>query len=217
MIIDLHTHTNPWSDDSYLTADDIIENARKVGIDGICITEHDWFWEDDEIERVCQKHQFLVIPGVEITCEEGHFLVFGIKKYIFGMHRAKFLKEVVDREGAAMVLAHPYRRQFKIDDYPEAPGYFPQVVKACENPIFLMADAVEIQNSRGSEQENRFSKDVCRRLNLKGTGSSDAHKLSNLGTYATYFEGKINRVQDLITELKTGRYWPISLDTVNKE
>ena len=87
LIIDLHTHTYPKSDDSFIDINELIVEARSRGLDGICLTEHDSFWSQDEITVISARHNFLVIPGVEINTDSGHVLVFGLDKYIFGMHR----------------------------------------------------------------------------------------------------------------------------------
>ena len=84
MIIDLHTHTYPTSDDSRLTPDELISEAKRIGLDGICITDHDGFWKPKDIEKLADKYKFTVLPGCEVTTEEGHLLVYGLKKYIFG-------------------------------------------------------------------------------------------------------------------------------------
>ena len=52
MLIDIHTHTYPTSDDSNLTPQDLISEAKKVGLDGICITDHDGFWNPRDIEKI---------------------------------------------------------------------------------------------------------------------------------------------------------------------
>ncbi len=97
MLIDLHTHTLPLSDDSELTPDELIAHAKSAGLDAICFTEHDAFWNDDEITALCRKHDFLVLPGVEINTEEEHLLVFGLKKWILGMTRAAFVMDLVEK------------------------------------------------------------------------------------------------------------------------
>ena len=38
------------------------------------------------------------------------------------------------------------------------------------------------------------------------TGASDAHKLADIGTYATEFYDKITGLGDLIKSIKSGRY-----------
>lgn len=41
MFIDLHMHEMRNSGDSYLTLEEIVEIAKKKGLDAICITDHD--------------------------------------------------------------------------------------------------------------------------------------------------------------------------------
>ena len=40
MIIDLHVHTTLGSADSIIDPGELVEIAQKVGLDGVCITEH---------------------------------------------------------------------------------------------------------------------------------------------------------------------------------
>jgi len=211
MLIDLHTHTTPRSDDSFLKPDELIVHAKRVGLDAVCLTEHDWFWDEEEIADLCQRHNFLVLPGVELTTEEAHLLVFGLKKYVFGMHHASFVKRVVDEAGGAIIVAHPYRRHFPIGAEPEDERYYPALTRACENPVFEVADAIEVLNGRGSKKENAFSLKISKGLNLRCVGSSDAHEISDIGSGATFFERRIGNLQELIAELKAGRFRTQSL------
>jgi len=206
MLIDLHTHTSPRSDDSFLKPEELIAHAKCVGLDAICLTEHDWFWDDEEIAKLCQRHNFLVLPGVELTTEEAHLLVFGLKKYVFGMHRASFVRRLVDEAGGAIIVAHPYRRHFPIGAEPEDERYYPALGRACESPVFQLADAIEVLNGRGSEEENTFSLKISKELNLRGMGSSDAHEVVDIGSGATFFQRRISNLQELIAELKAGRF-----------
>ena len=112
MIIDLHTHTRIGSDDSFLKPTDLIEQAKKSGLDGVCFTDHDYFWDSDDIAWLCEEHDFLILPGVEINTDDGHILAFGVDKYIYGMHRPEKLRSIIDDAGSVMILSHPYRRHF---------------------------------------------------------------------------------------------------------
>ena len=95
--------------------EELIESAKAMGLDGICLTEHDNFWSVDEVTALSRKHDFLVVPGCEINTDTGHVLVFGLDQYEFGLHKPSFLHSVVERKGAAVVAAHPYRRRFLED------------------------------------------------------------------------------------------------------
>jgi len=206
LLIDLHTHTKPWSDDSQLDIPELVHIAKQAGLDAICLTEHDWFREKDSLAKLSQEHDFLILPAVETNTDDGHFLVFGVEKYTFGMHRTEFLRDLVDEAEGAMILAHPYRRNFHNGD-----DVYDAVEKYYQKPFFHLVDAIEVFNGRASEMENKFSQELCRRLNLNGIGGSDAHSTSNIPSYATLFERKISNVEELIAELKAGRFKAVDI------
>ena len=41
MIIDMHMHEMRYSGDSFLRLENMVEIAKRRGLDGICITDHD--------------------------------------------------------------------------------------------------------------------------------------------------------------------------------
>ena len=207
MLIDIHTHTYPVSDDSLLSPEELIMQAKKVGLDGVCITDHDGFWDPKDIIALSKKTDFLVIPGCEVTTEEGHLLVYGLREYIFGMHKSAFVKDLVAEQGGAIVVAHPYRRVYT---EPTPDNYLPyakMIEKGLRNKALKLSNAIEINNGRGTLNENRFSADLADRLKMPGTGASDAHKISDIGTYATNFYDTITNEADLINALKAGRFY----------
>lgn len=212
LIIDIHTHTYPTSDDSTLTPEELIAEAKRIGLDGICLTDHDGFWNPKDVKALSLKHDFLVIPGCEVTSEEGHLLVYGLTEYIFGMHRASFVKELVDEAGGAIVVAHPYRRAYRKHGHTSSDAYYEMLDRASSNKVFSVVDAVEVMNGRGSEEENAFSHEIAKRFGMKGTGASDAHKVEDVGTFATRFEQPIRSLEDFIVELKAGRFSPLVMD-----
>lgn len=209
MIIDIHTHTYPTSIDSQLSPEELIKESKRLGLDGICLTDHDGFWNPEEVLALGREHNFLVLPGCEVTTEEGHLLVYGLSKYIFGMHRAALVKQMVDEAGGVMVVAHPYRRVYREHADKDDASYDEMLDRAARNEVFEKVNAVEVLNSRGSEQENAFSLDVAKRFGLKGTGASDAHKLADIGTFATDFERPISCLDEFIQEIKAGRFSPV--------
>jgi predicted metal-dependent phosphoesterase TrpH len=206
MLIDIHAHTIPHSDDSDLKPEELILHAKRSGLDGICLTEHDSFWKEEDIASLSHTYDFTIFPGVEINTEDGHFLVFGLKQYEFGMHHTRFVRKRVDEVGGAIVLAHPYRGQVHQNPTPDA-----LLERACKNTVFDMVDTVEMLNGRSKNVENNFVYKLCSRLKLKTVGGSDAHSLSDIPTCATLFERDVRTLSEFIHELKEGRFKAIDL------
>ena len=210
MLIDLHTHTHPLSHDSLLSPDQLIEAAKGANLDAVCLTEHDFFWDHAEVQALSKRHNFLIIPGIEVNTEDGHIVVFGLDRFVYGMHRMHELARMTEAAGAVMIAAHPYRRQLPWQlrhdgDWTEA------LERAAANPAFAHVVAVETQNGRGSDRENAFAAELAARLKLPGTAASDAHERADVGRVATEFDGKITGLEDLIRELKAFRFKPAVL------
>lgn len=195
----------PLSDDSDMAPSELIERARAVGLDGVCLTEHDAFWKHDDIAALGRRHGFLVLPGAELNTEDDHLLVFGLGKWVIGMSRARFVRELVDKAGGALVIAHPFRRRILKTGDPDNERYRKELDRACRNPFFGTADAIEVLNSRGNDRQNTFSLELAQRLNMPGVGGSDAHEPAEVGHVATEFAKRITNLEDLIEELKAGR------------
>jgi predicted metal-dependent phosphoesterase TrpH len=218
MIIDLHTHTYPLSYDSDLSPDDLIIAAKSAGLDGICLTEHDAFWSEAEVEALRRKHQFPVFAGAELNTEEEHLIVFGLKQWLIGMSHAEFVINKVEEFKGAVVIAHPFRRKIlRGSDDPGDERFNRELENACANPLFSRVDAIEIQNAHANEHENSFSSELARRLNQRTTGGTDAHEAADIGHAATYFEREIRSLDELIIELKAGRFRALSPQEITQK
>lgn len=212
MLIDLHTHTQPISWDSYLHADELVERAKAAGLDGICLSEHDFFWKPEDVLDLAKRHDYLVLPAVEINTDDGHILTFGLNKYVYGLHRTRELVRHVEREKGVMVAAHPYRRQMPwyIEDEED---YRNALARASRNAAYGYCVALEVINGRGKEKENEFSRQLCEQMGMKGTAGSDCHEHGDIGKCATHFERDIESIEDLIEELKAGRFSAVDLSS----
>jgi predicted metal-dependent phosphoesterase TrpH len=210
VLIDLHTHTQPLSHDSLLTPDDLIEAAKAAGLDAVCLTEHDFVWDPQAVRELARRHSFRIIPAIEVNTEDGHFLAFGIDRYVYGMHRIAELARLVEAAAGALVAAHPYRRQLPFHlrrdgDWSEA------LERAAANPAYRHVHAMETLNGRGSERENAFARELCDRLGLPAVAASDAHQRDDVGRCATRFERDVTDVPSLVRELRAGRFQAVSL------
>jgi len=209
VLIDLHTHTKRHSWDSSLDPHQLIALAKAAGLDGICLTEHDYFWDPGEVQALAAEHQFLVLPAVEVNTEAGHVLCFGLERYVYGMHRWEELAGHVAQASGVMVAAHPYRRQVAWNQQTED-AYEQALPTAIKHPFYRTCVALEAMNGRGSTLENWFSQQLASHLALPATGGSDAHDPQDVGRSATRFERPIRSLGDLIGELKAGRYRPVA-------
>ncbi len=215
MVIDLHCHTYPKSDDSFMAPDDLVEAAKSAGLDGICITEHDAFWTADEIDFLSRRHGFMVLPGSEINTDAGHVLVFGLSRYVFGLHKLDFLEATVRQADAVAIVAHPYRRRFLEGPARDPNARAEMLTRAGGEPLFNFCDAIEGINGRGTFEQNRFSQDLGKLLGARTTGGSDAHKVKHVGSAATYFPGSVQNLDDLKRELRAGRFQMMDLTEVS--
>lgn len=202
MIIDLHVHTKPLSPDSEMTVHDAIDRAKRIGLDGICLTEHDKIWPEGEIKVLRDKYEFLVLRGIEVTTFDGHVLVFGFHKDVGEIPKAKELCQLVKTEGGFMVAAHPFRG-FLVFGFS---GSSITIEQASTRPIFKWVDALEVGSCKVTSDEDKIATRVSKRLNLPVTGGSDAHSIGDLGRAVTVFERQIRDEADLVRELLAGRF-----------
>ncbi len=206
MLVDTHTHTSSHSDDSTLSPDDLIDAAKNAGLHGVCITDHDYFCTPEDALSLSRRHDFLVLPGCEINTDGGHVLVFGLEKYAFGMHKVDYLGRLVAEAGGAMVAAHPHRRRLLTGQDHSRQDVETMLEAATADPLFGLCHAVETLNGRATERDREFSTELARRLAKPGLGGSDCHEASQVGRAATWFDRSISCVEELIREIRAGRF-----------
>ncbi len=200
--VDLHIHTFPASQCSSATADEMIQKAKRIGLDAVCITDHNYIWDNTGIEALREKYDILVLRGNEITTDQGDMLVFGMYKDIQGIIKLEDLKkEVLNAEGF-MIVAHPFRGFLVFG----AGQLGLTAEKARTRSLFKFADAIEVLNGKVTENENKLAAEVAAGLKLPATGGSDAHEVYEVGKYATRFASKISNEKELLAALQSGDY-----------
>ncbi|MBN2706129.1 MAG: PHP domain-containing protein [Deltaproteobacteria bacterium] len=205
-VVDLHVHTSPASPCASDSVDEMIIEAKRIGLNGICLSDHNFIWTPEKIESLRRKHDFLVLRANEIVTEQGDMLVYGFYEDIQGIIRLAELKKRVDAVGGFIVAAHPFRGflTFGADDV----GLTPE--KAMTREMFKLVDAVETMNGKVTATENALARDVALGLGLPAVGGSDAHDVSSVGIYATAFTWKIKNEEELLAALKQGDCRPVS-------
>lgn len=215
MKIDLHLHTLYGSSCAYMDPDQLIQQAKLMGLDGVCITEHNQLWDKGAIERLRDKHNFLVIGGVEVSTDLGEILVFGLHQSVLQVYDAVQLRAMVDEVDGVMVMAHPFRSEpelfsrFDVPDSKLDSRLIKKIQKVGTRPVFYLLDGLEIYNGRAGLNETAFTAAVAQYVNLPGTGGSDAHAILGVGACYTVFEEKIDNERDLINQIKQRRFWGV--------
>ena len=202
MRIDLHIHTSPRSACSDLDPLELIQEARRLNLDGICLTEHQVLWDIGDVDELARKGGIKIFRGNEFTTNQGDILVFGLYKDIKEMLMIQELREEVKTAGAFMIAAHPFRgfKTFGIGQLQMT------VEQACKRRGLEFVDAVEIENGKLSADENDMARKVAEKLGLPGIGGSDAHRVDEVGKTLTVFEKEIRNESELVQELHAGRY-----------
>lgn len=194
MKFDLHMHTARHSPDSEMDPIALVHQARKIGLDGVVITEHDWLWTEPELEELrAAEPKLIVLAGVEVTTAEGHFLAYGVKDPFAvpkGIGVVDLCREV-HRQGGAVVAAHPFRWGQPFD-----------AILREQKPEL---DGLELMTDHMDPECRQRAAEVFRQHRLAGLGSSDAHNEATLGVCHSEFEAAIRNGQDLVKAIRSRR------------
>ena len=215
MIIDMHYHTEVTSNGQLRTEDllayakrtRLIERAREKGLDAICLTEHDRIWPLEAVQALREQYAFPVFRGMEVSTNYaayGHVLVYGMETYIGGMWYVEKLQRYVQEANGVMFVAHPFRELLTWSFNPN--HKIVTVEEGCAWPVFKMVHGMEVYNGGTVDKENEMALEVCRRLNLLALGGSDAHSVIGVGACVSIFEKEISTQEQLLEELRTGRF-----------
>jgi predicted metal-dependent phosphoesterase TrpH len=214
-LFDLHIHTTKGSSDSSLNPEDLVLEAERLGLRGLCITEHSGPWERHEFESFASRHTVVLVRAMEVETDFGHMLAFGMDRYQPGFHKAAALRRAADAVGGYVVTAHPFRavlsqrRRNGALLYQSVPGPLPQKPEeALDHPVFKLAHAVEVANGGTADEENEFAMQVAGLLRMPVTGGSDAHSTHGIGRFVTAFGDEISNEEQFLAALHSRKFYP---------
>jgi hypothetical protein len=209
MVVDMHVHTSIGSPDSNLTPARLLEVAREVGLDGLVIAEHDAAWAKERLECFRQQTGLFVCSSREWETDFGHIIVLGLNCDAEGIERAKELRRLALAVGGFVILAHPFRFFPSHSNRLFGLQYDPSALTAAElaqHPVFELVDAIEVLNYACTEKENQLAQEAARMLGKRGVAGSDAHTYTEVGRCVTIFQRAVGSEEELIEELRAGRY-----------
>jgi predicted metal-dependent phosphoesterase TrpH len=181
---DLHCHTKK-SRCAISRIDKIIKIAKKRGLTGVAITDHDILYQGKT-----NINGIEIIPGVEITLKDrSHLLAYFITEPI--EKESLTLEEATDeirRQGGYSSLAHPYGG---------GEGWFKVKRRTREETrnTLKMIDAVELGNFKSPPLQKKKLRRLLKSLhaNKALTAGSDAHIPGDIGFSVIKSKERINR------------------------
>ncbi len=190
IVADFHIHSR-YSWDGHNEIKELIQAATLRGLGAIAITDHD----DNRSHAVLRSLQpefpnIILIPGIEFTAKEGHILGLGemdtLPKKTSG---AEVVDHIRDNNGIA-IIAHPF------DRFRSGAGN----ISLEWNP-----DAIEALNaSTLIPLFNRKARIVANKRGIPSTGSSDAHRASEVGIARTVLNISENQLEAIFDAIRKG-------------
>lgn len=206
---DLHTHSSQGSACSRMLVCDLVQAACKKGLNGVCITDHDYCWDPRELAKLHHESGVQVYSGVELSTPVGDILVYGVHQPLLHLRGdlSKLAAEVKEL-GGVMVVAHPFRIEYGLSTLSrEERGLEPiNVYTLSKKSVFSYVDILEVYNGRSSWKEIQAAKKAAMILGKKGTGGSDAHSILSVGSCVTVFDYPVVNEAQLVTQLRNGSF-----------
>ncbi len=188
MKIEMHCHTH-HSRCSNMSVKKVLETAKKKGLNGICITDHNCFKGIIEAEKMNEDPNFKIIKGTEFSTKLGDLIGVFLKKeikYNKNNQSVKWLINEIHKQKGLVILPHPY-------------SFFRRIKINYEQIKNLDIDVVEIYNGRNYFSfENKKCLEIAKVLGKPTVAGSDAHFHWEIGTY-------VIESDDLYNDIKKGK------------
>jgi predicted metal-dependent phosphoesterase TrpH len=196
-LIDLHCHS--WfSGDGVSSPEALVAAAKRRGLHGFAITDHNTcdayhYFVDHGFARRdgMPVDGFLILPGVEVSTDEGHLLCLGTVLPQMKGRPAAEVAAAVRAGGGLAVPAHPYDK-FRA-------GIREGVLDT------LQVDAIEVFNAAISfPKYNESARQYAERRGLPMIAASDAHHEAALGTSHVILETGDFSVRGILAAIRQG-------------
>ena len=185
--IDFHVHTC-YSRDSSITLKEVVSFAKKRGLDGVAITDHNTVKGALRLKT----RDILVVPGIEVSTLEGHLLGINVTVPIAAKMGIEETIRRIHEAGGIAVAPHPTA-----------------FYKSPPSRRVTSYDAVEVMNASSIPflVLTYFSKRFADGLGLPQTGGSDSHYAPEIGAAYTLVEADSD-VDEIASAIKKGAVVP---------
>jgi predicted metal-dependent phosphoesterase TrpH len=186
--IDFHVHTC-YSRDSSITLKEVVSFAKKRGLDGVAITDHNTVKGALKLKT----HEILVVPGIEVSTLEGHLLGINVTTPIPAKMGIEESIRRIHEAGGIAIAPHP-SAFYKSPPSKKVTSY----------------DAVEVMNASSVPFSvlTYYSRRFAERLGLPQTGGSDSHYAPEIGSAYTVVDADPD-VDEIVCAIKKGDVFPM--------
>jgi hypothetical protein len=162
--------------------------AKKKGLNGIAVTDHDTIRGGLKALKVNSDRNFVVIVGSEVeTTGKADIIGLFLTKEIQSREATEVIEEIKEQGGVAM-WAHPYR---------EGKNLLPSV-------LTKQIDIIEALNAKTLESQNMLARTLAERYRKPVAGASDAHAVEEIGNAATLVDcSSIDGIREALIKGKT--------------
>ncbi len=186
--IDFHVHTT-YSRDSSITLKEVVASAKKRGLDGVAITDHNTVKGALKLKT----REIIVVPGIEVSTLEGHLLGINVTTPIPAKLGIEETIQRIHEAGGIAVAPHPTA-----------------FYKSPPSRSVSSYDAVEVMNASSVPFSvlTYYSKRFADRLGLPQTGGSDSHYAPEIGSAYTVVDADSD-VDEIVDAIKRGAAFPM--------
>jgi predicted metal-dependent phosphoesterase TrpH len=193
--LDLHVHSH-FSADSSITTKELVFYAKKRGLDGVAITDHDRL---EGALRIAKETDFLIIPGVEISSKAGHVTGLNVQNEIPSNQDVEETVERIHDAGGLALACHPY-------------GLFKG---GLGKKVTSKFDAVEVVNSSAFPfgYSAKRSRELALSLGIRSlVAGSDAHYGPEIGRAYTALDAR-KEIDEVVEAIRKGMCEPFGQAT----
>jgi predicted metal-dependent phosphoesterase TrpH len=187
----IHTREDPHDFIRY-TAVELLQEAARQGFQVLALTCHNKRIHTDDLRRRAEDLGILLIPGVEAAIEGKHTLLLDMP---YSRLRVRNFKHVraMRKDGGLIIAPHPF--------FPA-----PKCLNGKLRENLDLFDAIEFSHFYTQHVDfNRRAVEYARRMDMPLVGTSDCHRLWQLGTTYSLIEAEEKTVPAVFAAIRAGR------------
>jgi predicted metal-dependent phosphoesterase TrpH len=193
---DFHLHTT-FSPDSQISPRTLVEKlVDHPTIKAAAVTDHNIVRGVKTVQQLAAPYpDVLIIPGVEITTDQGDIVVLGTEELPPKPWSVENVVDFAKDNACISIAAHPFR-ELGLGEY------------AIESHV----DAIEVLNGGSSSAANRMARDLAKSAGMVGVGGSDSHRPSELFSVYNEVQAAL-QVDDILDAIRKGLVSPFASET----